>query len=279
MGSVKAQGFALRDDDGAAIASPATSVNKLLFQNDLAEFHPRSTCADPEPSCPPHWIDPTVVDDLLLDAICVVDTQGRFMAIRGACEAIFGYRPQEMIGRVALDFVFPLDRPRTVQARQHVMAGMQPRHFENRFVRKDGRLVHLMWSWSGSADMRVGVARDITDRVESGAGWAQLPSADRTTAWKLLKSPPCLIPPGLSAIPLSAQDYTVMLALSSGEDVRRESIVAALGENYLLYDQRRLNSQILRLRKKVLQAGGRKLPIATLRGHGYRLCVQMDVLP
>lgn len=30
--------------------------------------------------------------DLLLDAVCVVDRQGRFIFVSAACERIFGYR-------------------------------------------------------------------------------------------------------------------------------------------------------------------------------------------
>lgn len=35
--------------------------------------------------------------DLLLDAICVVDPDGRFVYASAASEQVFGYRPDEMI--------------------------------------------------------------------------------------------------------------------------------------------------------------------------------------
>ena len=34
--------------------------------------------------------------DLLLDAVCAVDGQGRFVFVSAACEQIFGYTPQEL---------------------------------------------------------------------------------------------------------------------------------------------------------------------------------------
>lgn len=79
-------------------------------------------------------------------------------------------------------------------------------------------------------------------------------------------------------IPLSAQDLTVMLALAtSSEVVSRETIVLALGENFLDYDQRRLDTQMRRLRRKVEEACGLQLPVTTLRGIGYRFYEEIKV--
>jgi diguanylate cyclase (GGDEF)-like protein/PAS domain S-box-containing protein len=105
------------------------------------------------------------VMDLLLDAICVVDVQGRFVFVSAACERIFGYTPEEMIGRQMLDLVFPQDRAKTLEAASRVMAGHLQLHFENRYVRKDGQVVHIMWSarWSEADQLRVAVARDVTE--------------------------------------------------------------------------------------------------------------------
>ena len=102
--------------------------------------------------------------DLLLDAICMVDKDGRFVFVSAACERIFGYTQREMIGMVMLDLVAPADRQRTLAAARAIMDGHAQAHFENRYIRKDGSLVHIMWSarWSEADQMRVAVARDIT---------------------------------------------------------------------------------------------------------------------
>lgn len=120
----------------------------------------------------PNAIAPlTKVMDLLLDAICVVDVQGRFVFVSAACERIFGYTQEEMIGRQMIDMVFPEDRIKTLQAAAEIMAGHPKPHFENRYVRKDGQVVHIMWSarWSEEDQVRIAVARDITalKRAES----------------------------------------------------------------------------------------------------------------
>ena len=54
--------------------------------------------------------------DLLLDAVCAVDKQGRFVFVSAACERIFGYSPEEMLGRPMIELVHPEDRARTLDA-------------------------------------------------------------------------------------------------------------------------------------------------------------------
>ncbi len=105
------------------------------------------------------------ITDMLLDVICVVDAEGHFTFISGACKRIFGYSQEELIGRNMLDLVFPADRARTLQAASEIMNGQSTMHFENRYLRKDGRVVDMMWSahWSQDDGMRLAVGRDITE--------------------------------------------------------------------------------------------------------------------
>ena len=109
---------------------------------------------------------PTGFIDLLLDAVCAVDVDGRFVFVSAACERIFGYTPQELVGRPMIDLVAPADRERTLAAAQRIMAGDPQLHFENRYVRKDGELVTIMWTarWSEKDQLRIAVARDVTAR-------------------------------------------------------------------------------------------------------------------
>lgn len=218
---------------------------------------------------------------LLLDAICVVDTDGCFVSVTGACERIFGYTPEEMIGRPMLELILDEDRARTLHAVNQVMDGQLQRHFENRYVRKDGRIVNIMWSarWSEADQVRVAVARDVTERKPAdsmrAAGYTNSQAAP---CWILSTSPALLIPPGFAPIALSYQDHIVMLALATGdENVSRETIVRALGSTPLQYDQRRLDTQIRRLRRKVKDACGLQLPLTTLRGIGYHFYEKIDV--
>ncbi|MGJ7489787.1 diguanylate cyclase domain-containing protein [Variovorax sp. ZT4R33] len=116
------------------------------------------------------------VMDLLVDTICVVDTAGRFVFVSAACQQTFGYMPDEMIGRPMIDFVHPDDRERTLAGVDAVYAGVNDPHFENRYLRKDGSTVHIMWSarWAPEAGVRVAVARDVTERKRAESMQAAL---------------------------------------------------------------------------------------------------------
>src|SRR5690606_19377541 len=104
--------------------------------------------------------------DLLLDTVFVVDMQGKLVYVSAACERLLGYTPQELIGRSMLDLIVPEDRERTLREAALVMSGLPRIGFENRYIRKDGSWVHIMWSArvSESDQLRVGVARDVTER-------------------------------------------------------------------------------------------------------------------
>lgn len=114
--------------------------------------------------------------DLLLDAICVVDQEGRFVFVSAACERIFGYTAEEMVGRSMIELVLPEDRARTRQAASEVMLGTSKPNFENRYVRKDGQIVHIMWSarWSADDQLRIAVAHDVSERKRSESMQAAL---------------------------------------------------------------------------------------------------------
>lgn len=116
------------------------------------------------------------VMDLLDDAVCIVDAEGRFVFVSAAGERVFGYTPDEMVGRLMIELVFPDDRARTLSRVGDVVNGAGQPHFENRYVRKDGSLVHIMWSarWSEADQVRVAVARDVTERRRAEALQAAL---------------------------------------------------------------------------------------------------------
>ncbi|HEY7776605.1 MAG TPA: PAS domain S-box protein, partial [Kineobactrum sp.] len=117
------------------------------------------------------FADPALTQflDLLLDVVCVVDGDGHFQYVSAACEPVFGFTQDEMVGKTVHDLVHPDDRERTLNSASQVMAGTDSTQFENRYLRKDGEVVHIMWSarWSEQRQVRIGVARDITRRKQA----------------------------------------------------------------------------------------------------------------
>ncbi|GAB2899519.1 sensor domain-containing protein [Paralcaligenes ginsengisoli] len=114
--------------------------------------------------------------DLLMDAVFGVDVDARVVFASAACERIFGYTPQEMIGKNMFDMMLPEDREMTRSSVNDVMSGRPQLHFENRYIRKDGQVVHIMWSarWSAADQLRIGVARDISERKRAESMQAAL---------------------------------------------------------------------------------------------------------
>lgn len=104
--------------------------------------------------------------DLMLDAVFAVDAKANIVYASASCERIFGYPPTEMIGKNMFDLMLPEDRELTRNSVVEVMSGRPQFHFENRYVHKNGRVVNIMWSarWSEADQLRIGVARDITER-------------------------------------------------------------------------------------------------------------------
>jgi diguanylate cyclase (GGDEF)-like protein/PAS domain S-box-containing protein len=116
---------------------------------------------------------PPLVDvlDLMPDAVCVVDADGRFLFVNASFQRIFGYTPDEVLGQPIFELVHPEDRAATAEQAEAVMAGKLQRHFRNRYVHKDGHNVDIQWSarWLPEHAVRIGVAREVTDlrRLES----------------------------------------------------------------------------------------------------------------
>jgi len=129
--------------------------------------------------------------DLMMDAVFAVDVEAHVVFASASCERIFGYTPKEMIGKNMFDMMLPEDRELTRDSLVAVMAGHPQLHFENRYLHKTGKVVHIMWSarWSPADQLRIGVARDITERKRSESLQSALYSISEAaqTAEDLLK--------------------------------------------------------------------------------------------
>lgn len=102
--------------------------------------------------------------NLLLDTVFVVDAEDRIVFVSDACEALLGYRADEMIGTLITEYMHPEDLTSTLASARRVMSGKPHLDFRNRYLRKDGSVVHILWSarWADEERVRIGVARDVT---------------------------------------------------------------------------------------------------------------------
>jgi PAS domain S-box-containing protein len=103
-----------------------------------------------------------------LDIICTIDEEGKFASLSPASFKLWGYKPDELIGRRYIELVAPEDIAKTNDAALAVMSGLITTDFENRYLHKDGSLVNMLWtaSWSETEQLMFCVARDITERKQ-----------------------------------------------------------------------------------------------------------------
>jgi PAS domain S-box-containing protein len=102
--------------------------------------------------------------DHSLDVICQINAAGQFTQISAAAKNVWGYSPEELIGRAYMELVHPEDHLITAQAAGDVMSGIPAVTFENQYIRQDGAIAHIMWSanWSKSDQIMFCVARDVS---------------------------------------------------------------------------------------------------------------------
>lgn len=103
-----------------------------------------------------------------LDVICTIDGEGRFVFVSTASQQLWGYKPEELVGRKYMELVCPEDREKTKKVAADILAGKPVRDFENRYLRMDGFSVPISWSasWSETDKIMFCVARDVTARKQ-----------------------------------------------------------------------------------------------------------------
>ncbi|MGA3202614.1 MAG: ATP-binding protein [Bryobacteraceae bacterium] len=76
------------------------------------------------------------------DAISVIDPQGEILYGSASTARIFGYQPEELVGRNCLELIHPEDRDDSRRALEQVLANHGPLQWDARILNKDGN-----YSW------------------------------------------------------------------------------------------------------------------------------------
>src|SRR5471032_1227828 len=121
---------------------------------------------------------------LMLDTVFVVDSENLIVFVSDACAALLGYRADELTGTLITDYMHPEDLARTRASIVRVMNGKPHVDFRNRYLRKDGSVVHILWAafWSEEVGARIGVSRDITALTQAEEELRFLAHHDSLTA-------------------------------------------------------------------------------------------------
>jgi diguanylate cyclase (GGDEF)-like protein/PAS domain S-box-containing protein len=118
-----------------------------------------------------------------LDLILVTDQKGNLGQVSPSSLATIGYRPAEMIGHSAAEFIYPDDLAGTRREMRLARKGQDIRNFETRYVHKGGRIVPLAWSgvWSEPERKHFFFGRDMTERKLAEQRLRQLAHFDQLT--------------------------------------------------------------------------------------------------
>jgi PAS domain S-box-containing protein len=142
--------------------------NFLIMVEDISERKraERALCESKRELEAAHQANQLIMDNSQ-DVICTMDEWGRFVSVSAACEHLWGYSPAELVGRPYLDFVCPEDRVMTDQVADVLRMDGKITDFVNRYTRKDGTLVDVLWSatWSETDKTMFCVAHDVTERA------------------------------------------------------------------------------------------------------------------
>jgi diguanylate cyclase (GGDEF)-like protein/PAS domain S-box-containing protein len=111
-----------------------------------------------------------IVTDASTDLIATFGFDGKVRSVNPACEAILGYRPEELIGRDRIELVAPEDRP-AVPLVGDDWRREGTRRTELRFVHRDGHHVWLELDMQADPDERVVcvIGRDVSERRRAEA--------------------------------------------------------------------------------------------------------------
>jgi PAS domain S-box-containing protein len=101
-----------------------------------------------------------------VDLILVADSYGTIVQVSPSALAILGYRPEEMAGRSAREFLHPPDLDATREEMRQARHTGGTRRFSCRYDHKNGGAVRLSWAglWSESDHQYFFIGRDMTDQ-------------------------------------------------------------------------------------------------------------------
>ncbi len=108
--------------------------------------------------------------------------------------------------------------------------------------------------------------KNLCNRLQFNNDW-ELSSVN----WKLTA------PSGRSmSVTASELAFLESLAITPGDPVDRKDIIERLGESPAIYDMRRMETMVKRLRTKAEETLGDPLPITTVRGIGYAFTARLN---
>lgn len=104
--------------------------------------------------------------DSSLDVICILDVCGTFTHVSPASATVWGFDPEEMIGRSYAEFIIGEDLCKTELVIKKMMLENKEGRIENRFLCKNGNIVTVEWKgqWNENEQCFFCIVRDMSER-------------------------------------------------------------------------------------------------------------------
>lgn len=102
-----------------------------------------------------------------VDVICSINADGRFATVSLASTKLWGYQPEQLIGKQWHEIIIADDRERSTSWAKQIRK-MSDSTLENQIERRDGSQADMRWSghWSESDQALFCVAHDMSERIE-----------------------------------------------------------------------------------------------------------------
>ena len=113
------------------------------------------------------------------DLLVVVGADGIFRAVNPAWTAIIGHKPEEVVGRSFLEFVWPEDANQMQGALDSAATKQNLTNFENCYRSIDGSAKWISWNTSVEGDLVYAYGRDVTAEKEQTEALQQAEDALR----------------------------------------------------------------------------------------------------
>lgn len=111
----------------------------------------------------------TAIIENASDVICSIDKKNAFSHVSAASFSVWGFTPDELIGKRVQEIIFEDDVEATMHSFNQVTESKTTDNIHSRVKRKDGVIIHILWSvqWSESEKSLFCVAHDITQAKEA----------------------------------------------------------------------------------------------------------------
>ncbi|MDM8517328.1 PAS domain S-box protein [Desulfobacterales bacterium HSG16] len=115
------------------------------------------------------------------DLICIAGMDGYFKYVNPAWEKLLGYTTKELLSQPFLNFIHPDDHQKNDDEVASLAEGRETVNFENRYVCKDGSILHVEWKATPIIEENhmYCIGRNITERKQSEKSLVSLEKRNR----------------------------------------------------------------------------------------------------